>query len=741
MFTYEDRNGGRQIQAKDIEDAQNWLTMGQVEEFRCTGSFYTWTNKHEVGDLIFSKLDRVFVNKLWLDIFTIADAFFIWDNVSDHSFCIIRNQEQSNVGFKPFRFCNYWVDYPNYKQRVLNAWESPMARSGLDGIMQKLYRVKYCDENSSYFHAAMRKRKLENKITTFSQGNIIEDDFDKVRHHFLAHFEHFMGSKSSATCRINTDCLHSSKSPRLDGFGSGFFKNLWKEIGEDTSIAVLGFFQDGRLPKSLNETVISLIPKVVNPLSASDYRPIACCNTIYKCISKIICSRLSEVLPTLVQSNQGAFVKSRLLAHNIMIFQDLLKGYSRKNISARCIMKIDLSKAYDTVDWQFVEDLLKHLCFPARFISWIMTCLKGTSYNLLMNGRIQGKFKGEKGLRQGDPMSPLIFVLIMEYLTRLLAHYSRRKGFGFHPLCKHLKLTNLCFADDLIIFCKGNLNSVTYLNEAFLRFFQAMGLSANKAKSHIYFCGIKEGIKNKILDLVKIEEGSFPLKYLGVKLRPTKWKSEDCGVILDKINKNLNCWARRNLSFAGRAQLIHSVLLGIRNYWMSIFTLPSHVIAAIDRRCQEFLWGTSGNRSKMHFASWDKVCLLKKYGGVGFREGKKWNKALMAKFLWAIARKQDSLWVKWTNSIYIKDQNVWSLPIKQDMSWYFKKLMKLRSSTNEASLLLAEKGGKFRAKLFYNMHVEAQEEKHSRTVWNKLIVPKHRFILWQASNAQLPSRD
>uniref|UniRef100_A0A803NFE9 Reverse transcriptase zinc-binding domain-containing protein n=1 Tax=Cannabis sativa TaxID=3483 RepID=A0A803NFE9_CANSA len=174
---------------------------------------------------------------------------------------------------------------------------------------------------------------------------------------------------------------------------------------------------------------------------------------------------------------------------------------------------------------------------------------------------------------------------------------------------------------------------------------------------------------------------------------------------------------------------------------MSIFTLPNKVIAAIDRRCREFLWGTTGNRSKLHFPSWEKVCLLKKYGGVGFREGKKWNKALMAKFLWAIARKQDSLWVKWINSIYLKGQNVWSYPIKQDVSWYFKKLMKIRSSTDEISILLAEKGGKFCAKLFYNLQVEAQEVKYSRAVWNKLIVPKHIFIFWQACNVQLLTRD
>uniref|UniRef100_A0A803Q8H2 Reverse transcriptase domain-containing protein n=1 Tax=Cannabis sativa TaxID=3483 RepID=A0A803Q8H2_CANSA len=617
----------------------------------------------------------------------------------------------------------------------------------------------------------MRKRRLENRITTFTKGNRVVDDFDEVVTHFVKHFETFMGSKSSASIMLDESCIqhgnclnveqqvklirpftkddvkkalfsiHTTKSPGLDGFGSGFYKSLWSNIGDDVSVAVLDFFASGRLPKDLNETVISLIPKVINPSSAKDYRPIACCNTVYKCISKMICSRLSEVLPKLVDSNQGAFIKDRSLAQNIMIFQDLLKGYSRKNVSARCIMKIDLSKAYDTVDWNFVNDLLRMLCFPSRFISWIMTCLKGTNYHILLNGRIQGSFKGKKGLRQGDPMSPLLFVMIMDYLTRLLRHYSHVKGFGFHPMCKTLRLINLCFADDLVIFCKGNLNSIRLTYEAFEKFCNATGLSANTSKSHIYFGGVKTETKSKILECVKIEEGGFPLKYLGVNLRPTKWKAEDCGVIIDKLNKNLNCWASRNLSFAGRAQLIHSVLLGIRNYWMGIFIIPSKITAAIDKSCRDFLWGSSGTRSKFHRASWEKVCLPKNLGGVGFREGKKWNKALLAKNLWALASKQDCLWVKWINSIYLRNQDIWSYTMKVDDCWYFKKILNLRDNLDEARLSQAVKGGKFSAKRYYNLSIEVAKADYAKASWDKLIVPKHRFIFWQILNSQLLTRD
>ena len=138
----------------------------------------------------------------------------------------------------------------------------------------------------------------------------------------------------------------------------------------------------------------------------------------------------------------------------------------------------------------------------------------------------------------------------MEYLTRLLIQASHNKDFRFHPLCKWLKLVNLCFADDLIIFCKGSLRFVQILHDGFTNFSQASGLSANLTKSHIYFGGVIFEDKKSILDCVNIEEGSFLLKYLGVPLRPTKWKADDCGLIIKKIHIHLHTWSSRHLSFA-----------------------------------------------------------------------------------------------------------------------------------------------------------------------------------------------
>uniref|UniRef100_A0A803QD15 Uncharacterized protein n=1 Tax=Cannabis sativa TaxID=3483 RepID=A0A803QD15_CANSA len=136
---------------------------------------------------------------------------------------------------------------------------------------------------------------------------------------------------------------------------------------------------------------------------------------------------------------------------------------------------------------------------------------------------------------------------------------------------------------------QGNEKFVKDMFDAFKMFCQITGLKENKSKSHIYFGGIKDDCKRKIMDVVRMDEGSFPLKYLGVHLRPTKWKASDCGVILDKLNKKPNCWASKNLSFASRAQLIHSVLFGIQNFFMSLFILPQKITKAIEKCCKYFV--------------------------------------------------------------------------------------------------------------------------------------------------------
>ncbi|GAB2279563.1 hypothetical protein Dimus_039359 [Dionaea muscipula] len=177
---------------------------------------------------------------------------------------------------------------------------------------------------------------------------------------------------NAADIRHALGAIQEEKTPGMDGYTSLFFKRPWGIIGEDVTEAILGFFYNGCLLKEINTTILHLIPKHDHALRPSEFRPITCCSTLYKIIAKMLFNRLAEVLPTLVDVSQSAFVCGRSIIDNVLLCQELMIGYDRKFISPRCMAKIDLCKAYDSVNWSFVQQLMMKIGFPAAFVNWIM---------------------------------------------------------------------------------------------------------------------------------------------------------------------------------------------------------------------------------------------------------------------------------------------------------------------------------------------------------------------------------
>ncbi|XP_062114038.1 uncharacterized protein LOC133825058 [Humulus lupulus] len=294
---------------------------------------------------------------------------------------------------------------------------------------------------------------------------------------------------------------------------------------------------------------------------------------------------------------------------------------------------------------------------------------------------------------------------------------------------------------NIILFCKGNIGVVNVLKCALGVFGEASGLQLNFMKSMIYFGGVPLEDKKGICQLLNLTEGSFPLHYLGVPLRPTKWKHSDCDIIIQKIRTKLFSWSSKHLSYAGRLLLIQYVLFGLCNFWMNVFILPQSIIKEVDKLCRQFLWGTSGTRSKLHFASWQQVCRPKAFGGLGLREGSSWNRALLAKYIWAVMNKHDSLWVKWVQHVYLKGADFWSYGLKLDTSWYWRKLFHLRNKFSKAEVMAAGCSGKFKPALLYISGLNQKIAEYKKTIWNRSILPKHRFLLWMVLNSYMLTRD
>ena len=201
----------------------------------------------------------------------------------------------------------------------------------------------------------------------------------------------------------------------------------------DFCAAIREFFVSGKMLGELNTTLISLVPKCKSPLKVNDYRPIVCCNVVYKCISKVLTNRIKTVLNGLIDDNQCAFIEGRHISDNIMVAQELMNGYSSIKKVGRCAFKIDIQKAYDTVSWSFLEFCLDRFGFHKVMVDWIMVCLRSASFSIKVNGESHGFFKAKRGLRQGDPISPYLFTIVMEVLTLMLKRQARNeKKFKYH---------------------------------------------------------------------------------------------------------------------------------------------------------------------------------------------------------------------------------------------------------------------------------------------------------------------
>jgi len=320
-------------------------------------------------------------------------------------------------------------------------------------------------------------------------------------------------------------------------------------------------------------------------------------------------------LPSLVGPYQTAFISGRRISDNILLSQELMKGYHKSTGHARCVMKVDLMKAYDSVRWDFVDTMLIKMGFPRTVIDWIMVCVTSCQFSINVNGELAGYFQGGRGLRQGDPLSPYLFVLCMEILSGLFCKMSAIQEFKFHWRCKKDKISHLCFADDLMIFSNGDVNLICMIRTVLTKFQDLSGLYPNPNKSDIFLSGVLNAEREQIIHILGFREGELPMKYLGAPFLSSRLKVVYCKGLVDRITSKVQHWTCRTLSYAGRVQLINSVLFSIQVYWASLFLLPGQVIKNVEQIMKSFLWSGSDMRTTGAKVAWDQICLLKKEGG------------------------------------------------------------------------------------------------------------------------------
>ncbi|KAM2004953.1 hypothetical protein FF1_000090 [Malus domestica] len=454
------------------------------------------------------------------------------------------------------------------------------------------------------------------------------------------------------------DC-GKDKSPGPDGFSMHLFQRCWEILKGDILRVLEEFYENGIINAVTNETYICLIPKKPDSVKLRDYRPISLVTSLYKIVTKVLANRLKEVMGSTISPSQGAFVKGRQILDAVLVSNEVVEEVRQKKEEG-LVFKIDFEKAYDHVDWSFLEDVLLRKGFGFRWRKWMLGCLGTANFSVLINGRPRGKFKASRGLRQGDPLSPFLFTLVVDVLSRMI-----EKAQGNHLIkglrvgVDNVEISHLQFADDTIFFLNGheeNWNNLLLLLDLFGK---VSGLKINKTKCSLV--GINSDCE-KIYRLASswgCEVGAWPMSYLGLPLggKPKSIKFWD--PVVEKVELRLQGWKKAFLSRGGRLTLIQAVLGSLPVYYMSLFKVPCGVIRKLEKLMNGFLWEGVGEGKKFHLVKWGDVCKSKEDGGLGLGNLRFRNVALLAKWLWRFPLEPNSLWHKVIRSKYGLHANGW----------------------------------------------------------------------------------
>lgn len=331
---------------------------------------------------------------------------------------------------------------------------------------------------------------------------------------------------------------------------------------------------------------------------------------------------------------------------SVLIANECLDSRLKSSLP-RVLCKLDIEKAYDHVNWECLLYLLARLGFGQRWCHWIKSCISTVQFSILVNGSPTGFFGGSRGLRQGDPLSPLLFLLVMEVLSKMFQVTEEAgliRGFLAGALRgTEVRISHLLFADDTIVFCDAAPAQVLH-NRKVLSCFEAVtGLCVNLSKSEMVPVGVVNDMSS-LASILSCRVGALPMLYLGMPLgAPYKtlsvWNS-----ILEKIERRLASWQSLYLSKGGRLTLLKSTLSSLPTYYLSLFTIPVNVAQRIETLQRNFLWGGMGDTVKYHLVCWDQVCSPITFGGLGVKNLIMFNKALLGKWLWCFGVEDSQLW-------------------------------------------------------------------------------------------------
>ncbi|KAG6538552.1 hypothetical protein ZIOFF_003676 [Zingiber officinale] len=555
------------------------------------------------------------------------------------------------------------------------------------------------ERNTKFFHSTVQKKRSASRLFRVWEEGQCLDQPERIRESGVRYFQELLTGEIVDSTVVDTElipslvsaednlmleglpsaeevkqvvwCMCQDSAAGPDGFSVAFYRACWEIVGEDVLQAVLDFFRGAELPRGMASTTIVLIPKVDSAQRWQDFRPISLCNVSYKIISKLMAQRMASVIGKVISPAQSGFVPGRLISDNILMAQELDHKLNYHTRGGNLILKLDMAKAYDRVQWGVLFRVMAAFGFSESVIAFIRRCVTSSWFSVLVNGQLSGFFRSQRGLRQGDPISPFLFILAAELFSRgIEALFAAYPGMAYATGCD-MRVSHLAYADDVVIFLNGSLDCVRR-GKSFLDRYEAQtGQAINAGKSSFFpsRC-ISDRRRQQIAAVTGFGLGERPMLYLGVPIISGNKRTVHFAPLLAKIQRKFQGWNLSRLSHGGRLMLIQSVLSSLPVYLLQVTQPPLEVLKKLEGVFASFFWSSVGHDRKVHWVAWKDICRPKQEGGLGIRRLSEVGAALAMK-LWFRFREQSTQWARFLRRSYCGavDPGVVTLRSNASPSW------------------------------------------------------------------------
>nr|XP_027083663.1 uncharacterized protein LOC113705962 [Coffea arabica] len=546
------------------------------------------------------------------------------------------------------------------------------------------------DRNTKFFHSVVKNRRVRSVIHRIrnGQGEWVESD-DGIGAEAIRYFEGLFTDQrpasSSDLLQHIPAILTDEENDLLEQFPSEVeIRNaVFTMDGESApgpdGYTVCSFFCGAELPRAITATSIALIPKVGHPQDFSQFRPISLCNFINKLISRILADRLARVLPRIISPQQSGFVRGRLISDNFLLAQELISNIGRTSRNADVALKLDMSKAYDRVSWIFLTTVLRRFGFREQWIDRIWRLVSNVWFSVLINGASVGFFKSTRGLCQGDPLSPGLFIIGAEVLSRSLNQLVEHREFKCFSVPRGCpRITHLSYADDVLVFTGASSASLRCVMQVIENYEAVLGQEINVQK-----CGFMVHAKLPSQCVARIRRAtgfglkSFPVRYLGCPLFVGRRKCLYFMELVQSVISKVSSWRSKFLSNGGRIVLIKHVLSAIPTHLLAASCPPKGVLALVERAMANFLWGEREGGLRHHWIKWADLCAESSQGGVGVRSLLDVHTAFSFKLWWRF-RTGECLWASFMRAKYCRQNHPCMVEAGQGSSYMWRRLLQIR---------------------------------------------------------------